>query len=300
MAGFKNIREVIAAQDAGRYLYASFRKQPTQTTASGIWFDMSMSPGNPAPNYYIGVPGVFTPLKQSTDGGLRHGGNVNTLGQKKFLRNLMVMTPTATAAPSTLVLMDYIGFYPFIDESVTDEQLMDNATAPTRYADGSGVMMMPVVVAAHSGAVVQLYVKYTNQAGVTGRISQTITMGTQLVSGTVRLRRACRRQHPVDEHRGHDPGLRRPDARGAAGCGVECAGDQLQHNWHDGQQAQQCGIGRGGLCSPGRGGMGERVAYPDIGCGANSRRRCSGHPGSGADHTDPCRCAPNERLRHYR
>ena len=183
MPGFRNLRELSDAQDAGKYLYASFRKQPTQTTASGIWFDISMSPGNPAPNYYIGSVGAFTPLKQSTDGGLRHGGNVSP--QRKFLRKLMALTVTATAAPLTMLLLDYIGFYPFVDESVTDEQFLDNTQAPTRYADGNGVMMMPVVVAAHSGAAVPFAVKYTNQDGVAGRVSQTVTMGPQSVNGTI-------------------------------------------------------------------------------------------------------------------
>ena len=99
MSGFRNVRELTDAEDAGAYLYASWRKQATQTTGAGIWFDMSMSPGNPAPQYYIGTPNTFTPLRQSTDGGLRHGGNVNALGKKKFLRKLTAMTPTATAAP---------------------------------------------------------------------------------------------------------------------------------------------------------------------------------------------------------
>ena len=95
MAGFANARKLADAQDAGQYLYASYRKQATQTTGAGIWFDLSMSPGNPAPNYYIGSPGVFTPLKQSTDGGLRHGGNVSPA--RKFLRKVLVQTATATA-----------------------------------------------------------------------------------------------------------------------------------------------------------------------------------------------------------
>jgi len=184
MSGFRNMREVTDAQDAGQYLYASFRKQPTQTTGAGVWFDLSMSPGNPAPNYYIGSVGAFTPLKQSTDGGLRHGGNVNALGKKKFLRKLMALTPTATAAPCSMVLLDYIGFYPFIDESVLDEQFLDNTNSPTRYADGRGVQLMAVTVAGHTGGQ-PFTVNYTNQDGVAGRITQTATMSTQFVNGTI-------------------------------------------------------------------------------------------------------------------
>jgi hypothetical protein len=184
MAGFGNARKMADAETEGRYLYASFRKQPTQTTGAGVWFDLSMSPGNPAPNYYIGSPGIFTPLKQSTDGGLRHGGNVSPTGQKKFLRKLMAYTTTATAVPLSCKLLDYIGFYPFIDESVLDEQPMNNTTPLPRYADGVGVQLMPVTVAGHTGGQ-PFTVNYTNQDGVAGRITQSVTMSTQFVNGTI-------------------------------------------------------------------------------------------------------------------
>lgn len=184
MAGFANARQLADAVDAGRYLYASFRKQATQTTGAGIWFDLSMSPGNPAPNYYIGSPNVFVPLKQSTDGGLRHGGGVNAAGQKKFLRKLMALTPTSTAAPLACKLLDYVGFYGFIDESVLDEQAMDNTTPLPRHVAGAGVQMMPVVVAGQTGGQT-FTVNYTNQDGIAGRITPAVTMSTQFVNGTI-------------------------------------------------------------------------------------------------------------------
>ena len=137
MSGFLNARDVADAQDAGRYTYSSFRKMPTQTTGAGVWFDLSMSPGNPAPNYFIGSPNVFVPMAQSTDGGLRHGGNVGT---KKHLRKLMALSTVTT--PISGRLLDYLGFYGFVDESVTDEQFMDNTVGLTRYADGKGVQLM--------------------------------------------------------------------------------------------------------------------------------------------------------------
>jgi len=184
VSGFANARRMADAQDAGQYLYASFRKQATQTTAAGIWFDLSMSPGNPAPNYYIGSPNVFVPLKQSTDGGIRHGGNVNALGKKKFLRKLMAFTTTAAATPLPMILLDYVGFYGFVDESVLDEQFMDNTTPLPRHADGRGVQLMPIVVAGQTGGQT-FTVNYTNQDGVAGRITQSVTMSTQFVNGTV-------------------------------------------------------------------------------------------------------------------
>ena len=182
MPGFANVRVLADAQDAGKYLYASFRKQATQTTGAGIWFDLSMSPGNPAPNYYIGTPGVFTPMRQSTDGGLRHGGNVSP--SKKFLRKLLVQTATAAATPCQLILMDYVGFYGFIDESVLDPQPLDNTTPLPRYVDGKGLQLMPVVVAGQTGGQT-FTVEYTNQDGVTGRTTRASTMSTQFVNGTI-------------------------------------------------------------------------------------------------------------------
>lgn len=179
MSGFRNARDMADAQDAGQYTYASFRKVPTQTSGAGVWFDLSMSPGDPAPNYFIGSPNVFVPMAQSTDGGLRHGGNVGT---KKHLRKITALTTVTT--PISGLLLDYLGFYGFVDESVTNEQFMDNTVGLTRYADGKGVQLMPVVVAGHTGGQ-PFTVKYVNQDGVPDRITQTAVMGTQVTNGTI-------------------------------------------------------------------------------------------------------------------
>lgn len=175
--GFKEIAD---AERDGYTFFSGWRKQPTQTTAAGIWFDLSMSPGNPVPNFYIGPSGVFTPLKQSTDGGIPHGANCSP--RTKFLRVFEIQC--ASAAPLPVKIMDYIGFYPFIDESVTDEQFMVNTVPLPRYADGAGVMMMPVVVAGHIGGQT-FFVRYTNQDGVSGRQTPQHIMGTQIVNGTI-------------------------------------------------------------------------------------------------------------------
>lgn len=182
MTVFGGVTGLSDAELEGRYLYRTFRKQPTQATGSGFWFDLSMSPGNPVPNYYIGQSGVFTPLSQSMDGGIPHPLPVN--GKRQYLRKIMVMTVTSGAVPLPMVLMDYLGFYSFIDESVTDEQPLDNTQSMQRHVDGEGVMMMPVVVAGQTGGQT-FYVTYTNQDGVTGRVSKTVTMCAQGLNGTI-------------------------------------------------------------------------------------------------------------------
>jgi len=175
-------KEILDAHQDGFRFFGSWRKQPTQTTAAGIWFDLSMSPGNPVPNYYIGPSGVFTPLRYSTDGGIPHGQSVAP--KTKILRTFNAQTATATAVPLPIQILDYLGFYPFIDESVTDEQFMVNSTPLPRYADGKGVMMLPVVVAGHTGGQT-FKVSYTNQDGVSGRWTPQHLMGTQIVNGTI-------------------------------------------------------------------------------------------------------------------
>lgn len=180
MAGFANARALADAEDAGRYLYASFRKQPTLNSGAGGWFDLSMSPGNPSPNYYIGSPGVFTPLSQSANGGIRHGANVSP--NRKFLRKLMVMTSLSTAVPLPMKLMDYLGFYGFIDESVLEEQFLDNTLSPTRSTVGA--QLMPVIVAGQTGGQ-PFTVTYTNQDGVAGRVTQSVVMSGVAINGRI-------------------------------------------------------------------------------------------------------------------
>jgi len=172
--------DISDAERDGFTFLSGWRKQPTQVTAAGIWFDLSMSPGNPVPNYYIGSPGVFTPLRYSTDGGIPHGGNVSP--KVKLLRVFEIQS--ANVAPLPVKILDYLGFYPFLDESVTDEQFMTNSVPVPRYPDGAGVMMMPVVVAGQVGGGT-FFVRYTNQDGVSGRQTPKHAMTTQAVNGTI-------------------------------------------------------------------------------------------------------------------
>jgi hypothetical protein len=168
------------AERDGFTFQTAFRKVPTQPTAANIWFDVSMSPGNPVPNYYIGTSGVFTPLAQSTDGGILHGGNV--FPKKKHISLFELQTTTAIITPLQAFVLDYKGFYPFLDESVTDLQLLTN-TVPIPRKE-KGMQMMPVVVAGQIGGQT-FQVTYTNDEGVSDRLTPIHIMGTQAVNGTV-------------------------------------------------------------------------------------------------------------------
>jgi hypothetical protein len=183
MTAFRSFKELIDAEEAGQATLFGWRKVPTQTTGSGIWFDLSMSPGNPVPNFYAAAPLIGKALTQSADGGMFHGatpGGTNT----KHLRRIMAMTVTATAVPLPCILCDYLLYYPFVDMSVTDAQSMIVGDALPRYPTGAGVQIMAVEVASQIGGV-SFNVNYTNSNGVAGRTSATVTCNTQTVNGTI-------------------------------------------------------------------------------------------------------------------
>lgn len=182
MPGFKTIGEVINAELEGRVRDYVWRKTPSQATTSGLWFDLSMSPGMPAPQYYIGSITTATQLKQSTDGGLYHGPNISP--SEKYLRKITTMANASTALPMNVILCDYLLFYPFIDEGTTDAQSMTNVATLPRYTDGKGVQVMAIQTNAGTGGQ-QFFFTYTNSDGVAGRTSRTVTMNTSTVVGNV-------------------------------------------------------------------------------------------------------------------
>lgn len=183
---FKSFKSIVEAEQAGQTFFSAWRKVPSQVTNAGIWFDLSMSPGNPVPNYYASTPNVAISLAQSKDGGIPHGSDVKALGFSKCLKSLTTMSNSASAAPMSFILCDYLMYYPFVDMSITDPQPMTTSIALPRYPSGAGVQIMAVEVAGQSGVGnPQFQIQYTNQNGVTGRLTQVVTCNTQTVNGTI-------------------------------------------------------------------------------------------------------------------
>lgn len=180
--GFKSLRDLIDAENNGQIRTFSFRKTPSQVTTAGCWFDLSMSPGNPVPNYYAASPLISVALRQSTDGGFFHGSSVSPLD--KYLRKSLIMSSSATGLPMAMILMDYLLYYPFIDEGSTDEQLVTNSVPLPRYSDGEGVRIMAVSVASRTGGQ-QFTVKYTNSNGVSGRVTPLVTQNAAAANGSI-------------------------------------------------------------------------------------------------------------------
>jgi hypothetical protein len=174
--------ELVDSELNGASAYYSFRKTPTQVTVSGQWFDLSMSPGNPVPQYYIGTILTSTPFSYTADGGIPHGGAVAP--KEKFIRQTTLLANSATGSPMTIYGLDYLIFYPFIDESTTDPQTLVNSVALPRYTDGKGVLAMAISVAGRTGGQSFFYT-YTNQDGVSGRVSPNIVENNATANGII-------------------------------------------------------------------------------------------------------------------
>lgn len=180
----RGVWDYVQAVEKGQTCYSSWRKVPSIATTNSNWFDLSMSPGNPRPQYYAAAPLLAQQMKLSTDGGLYHGSSVSSAGYQKYLK-MFKLSLTNSAAPIPFMLLDYLLYYPFVDMGTNDEQVMDNAVSLPRYADGVGVQMMAVSVASGTGLGPSFTVNYTNSDGVSGRTSQTITLGAATANGSI-------------------------------------------------------------------------------------------------------------------
>jgi len=186
MAAINGIKGVVDAELEGRMRNYIWRKTPSQTTTIGIWFDLAMSPGMPTPKYWFdAAPLVAKAIYQSTDGGYFHGADVSPA--EKYLRSITARahsTSTTNASPITAILLDYLLYYPSIDDGTLDEQVMDNTVTLPRYTDGEGVQMMAVTTGLRVGGQT-FQVKYTNQDGVTGQLSQVCTQNAAAFIGSI-------------------------------------------------------------------------------------------------------------------
>lgn len=183
MAGFNGLFEINEKINDGKSFYSFWRKTPSQVTIAGQWFDMSMSPGNPSPQYYAASPLIAQQMRFSTDGGIRHGLAVTP--QSKFLSRFLIMSASATGLPMPFILCDYLLYYPFVDTGTNDPQLMTNSVSLPRFTDGAGVQIMAVSVAGSVGLQPTFTVNYTNSAGVAGRTSRLHTLSTNTFNGAI-------------------------------------------------------------------------------------------------------------------
>lgn len=150
--GFRTVKAWADSEEDGRSWLSFFRKVPASTaTIAGQWFDYSTAAGVPIPNYYASSPlvasrldplnGIFVPAQNTT----------------RWMKRLIVMSAAnsvtnTTNQNQTLMLLDYLLYYPFVDlDAAGEEQVFDNSVALDRYTDGVGVQMMVVTQAPTAG-----------------------------------------------------------------------------------------------------------------------------------------------------
>lgn len=177
MPGFRNIGEFANADLRGQTWITGFRKlvASAATPTSGL-IDYLYFAGSPPANFYASSPYVSAVLEAN------RGIYVPSVAPAtQHVKNLTVMSGAASATTTTsqrqrLILADYLLYYPFIDtDAVGEEQVMENPVALPRYAGGQVI----AVAQSAASAVGQFTMNYTNQDGVSGRVSQnTFTMAT--------------------------------------------------------------------------------------------------------------------------
>ena len=166
---FRNIADIVDAENSGQLYYTVVRKQPSASPTTNVFHDLAPSPGNPSPFYYASTPLESVALRRSVHGGINHGPNVSP--KQKVLKSVCAFGGTTAWSNVTFYLCDYLLYYPFFDENDIDPQAMVNSVTLPRYTDGKGVMILPVSVGSRTGG--QTYqITYTNQDGVSGQLSR--------------------------------------------------------------------------------------------------------------------------------
>ena len=93
--GVKRFKDIVDAYLRGDLHYTGWRKIPSQVTTAGVWFDLSMSPGNPIPQYYAATPMIAQVMKLSDQGGFFHRKDVSP--KKEFLTKSTLIANLAKA-----------------------------------------------------------------------------------------------------------------------------------------------------------------------------------------------------------
>lgn len=145
---FKTVKLWAQSEDAGRSWLTFFRKVPASTaTIAGQWFDYSTASGIPVPNYYASSPLVAATLESA------NGVYIPEQNTRRFIKKSILMSASASVTGTTnqnqsLMLLDYLLYYPFVDlDAAGEEQIFDNTISLPRYDDGVGVNIMVVAQA---------------------------------------------------------------------------------------------------------------------------------------------------------
>lgn len=143
-----------AAGDGGKHWISTYRKAvPATATIAGQWYDYGYSGGNPIANYYAAAPLEAAVLESDKGIILPTPGAGETLHLHRWTAMSLASSDSSTANQNqTLMLCDYLMFYPFIDmDAAGEDQVMTQSTSLPRYTNGVGVQMMLVAQSVTTG-----------------------------------------------------------------------------------------------------------------------------------------------------
>lgn len=128
--------------DVGDFHYSYVYKPslPNGGGTLGPWYDTSVASGIPKYNAYPGAPLVATTLTGSANSSIYAG------TYPSDTKNLVTWSGRVTLGPATMMLCDYLMFYPLVDIEDTGQQDMDNTNTLPRYTNGEDVRAMFVSI----------------------------------------------------------------------------------------------------------------------------------------------------------
>jgi hypothetical protein len=178
MGGFTSHDDLInQVSTNGKAYRADWQKSTFGTTAqaAGLWYSLFRGGGNPPADAILGT-GTNLAFQALTDAtanatGIPHGGNVGGGAAYKVLLNALAQTAAATTAPTVLMLVDLLGFYPITTVTTTGDQALNNTVTLPRYTTGAGVQAFLTPSTVMGAATPNIRLTYTDEAGNAGSLT---------------------------------------------------------------------------------------------------------------------------------
>lgn len=105
--------------ERGYYDIISYRKVHNQATFSSRWFDLSVAPGNPVPEFYASTPLTATAINHKTSFRIR-----NADEEIRYITKVILTTSSSQILQVKLI--NRIAFWPFVDGDDPSVQFFNN------------------------------------------------------------------------------------------------------------------------------------------------------------------------------
>lgn len=171
------VGDVANAYREGRTFQSFFTRTASGVASTtGTWVDSGMANGSTGYDVKTGDPLSFTPRTLTSNRGGIWPGPAMESGKTRHIVYASAVVAANNVNPyNSLMFYDLLGYYPLIDGSIPDTQVMDNTQTLPRYTDGSGVMGVWINHLAPTTANGTGTMTFVNHAGVTQSASVRLT-----------------------------------------------------------------------------------------------------------------------------